>query len=217
MTHVIVLIISYYNLYKSVCWLWRPPCQAPCHRGRACRGFRNRASPVDYLDGDDHVAGGEDVDGDDNDNDLDVKKSHFHHRERICSCEITLGQKSVKEIENLIYNWSSPFILTLHHHYDHDHHHHDHEHPHLGVPIRLWRLHLIGGELVTAVDLHGDGDDHDDEGDDDGDDDGGEPALCCRWYLLVGQISSFSLQEQPPEKYVSLLHPSVTLKQKIRF
>ena len=93
-------IMSYYNLYLSVCWLWRPPCQAPCHRGRACRGFRNRASPVDYLDGDDHVAGGEDVDGDDNDNDLDVKKSHFHHWERICSCEITLGQKSVKEIEN---------------------------------------------------------------------------------------------------------------------
>jgi len=32
-----------------------------------------------------------------------------------------LGQKSVKEIENLIYDWISPFILTLHHDHDHDH------------------------------------------------------------------------------------------------
>ena len=67
--------------------------------------------------------------------------SHLHHRERICSCEITLGQKSVKEIKNLIYNWSSPFffiIIMIMIMVSHDnHHHHDHDHPHLGVPIRL--------------------------------------------------------------------------------
>ena len=53
--------IQLYN-YTNCCDISRMgtlPCQAPCRRGRACRGFHNKASP-------DH-----DVDNDDDDDDHD--------------------------------------------------------------------------------------------------------------------------------------------------
>ena len=41
-----------------------PPCQAPCRRGRACQGSRNKASPEDDVDGADDVDDGNVEDND---------------------------------------------------------------------------------------------------------------------------------------------------------
>ena len=63
-----------------------PPCQAPCRRGRACQGSRNKASPEDDVDG---------ADGEDNDF-FETKFEeiiHLDHRERVRSCEVTLASE----------------------------------------------------------------------------------------------------------------------------